>query len=86
VRQDDEATLAPLRAALLDQSQALLSSMAGSASALRGRAPEPGTGLAEAQAALEAQLDAIRGQRELAPTFRRRSGPTSARARVSRPV
>jgi hypothetical protein len=66
VRQDDEATLARLRAAMLDQNQALLSSMAASARALRGRAPEPGTGLAEAQAALEAQLDASRGQRELA--------------------
>jgi hypothetical protein len=66
VRQDAEAMLAPLRAALLDQNQALLSSLSASARALRGGAPEPGTGLAEAQTTLEAQLAEIRDQPELA--------------------
>jgi hypothetical protein len=40
--------------------------MAASARALRVGTPEPGTGLAEAQTALEARLAEIRGQRELA--------------------
>jgi hypothetical protein len=66
VRQDDEATLATLRTALVDQAQAVLSSMAASARALRGGTPEPGTGLAEVQASLEARLEEIRDQRELA--------------------
>jgi hypothetical protein len=64
VAHDAEAALAPLRAALLAQDQALLSSMAASARALRGGAP--GSGLAEAQTALEARLVEIRGQPELA--------------------
>ena len=49
-----------------NQDQAILSSMAASARALRGGTPEPGTGLAEAQTAIEARLHEIRGQHGLA--------------------
>ena len=64
--QDAEAALASLRAALLEHDEALRSSIAASAQALRGGTPEAGSRLAEAQTALEARLDEIRGHREVA--------------------
>jgi hypothetical protein len=66
VPQDAKAALASLRAALLEHAEALRSSIAASAQVLRGGAPEAGSRLAEAQTALEARLDEVRGQREIA--------------------
>jgi hypothetical protein len=66
VPQDAEAALASLRAALLEHAEALRSSIAASAQVLRGGTPEAGSRLAEAQTALEARLDEVRGRREIA--------------------
>jgi hypothetical protein len=64
--QDAKAALASLRAALLEHDEALRSSIAASAEVLRGGAPEAGSRLAEAQAALETRLDEVRSRREIA--------------------
>ena len=64
--QDEEAAHASLRAALLQQDQAIVASITASAQALRGADIEPGPALGEARAAVEAGLDEIRGQRETA--------------------
>ena len=64
--QDAETALASLRAALLEHDEALRSSIAASAEVLRDGPPEAGSRLAEAQTALEARLDEVRGDREIA--------------------
>ena len=64
--QDEEAAHASLRAALLQQEQAIAASITDTAQALRGAEIEPGPALGEARAAVEAGLDGIRGQRETA--------------------
>jgi hypothetical protein len=66
VPQDAEAALASLRAALLEHAGALRLSIAASAEVLRGGTPEAGSRLAEAQTALEARLDEVRGYHEVA--------------------
>jgi len=71
-----DAALAPLHAALGRQDEALVASLAAVAEALRGPAPGPGSELEEARAAVEAQLDALRGEPDVARALGAR--PTDA--------
>jgi len=80
-----EAALAPLREALHRQADALVASLTTAAGALRGAEPEPGSGLAEARAAVESQLDALRTRPDLARAAgARRTGEFLARLAASR--
>jgi len=66
VPQSAAAALAPLREALTHLADAIVASLIAAASALRGSGPEPDHSLGEARAAVEAQLDALRGRTDLA--------------------
>jgi hypothetical protein len=83
--EESEAALAPLREALDRQAQALVASLAAVAGALRGAEPGPGSGLAEARAAFESQLVALRARPDLAGAAgARRTGEFLARLAASR--
>ena len=60
------AALAPLLETLIHLDEELVASLEATAAALRGDGPPPDASLREARAAVEAQLDALRGRPELA--------------------
>jgi uncharacterized membrane protein YccC len=66
VPQNAAATLAPLHEALTHQDEALVASLNAAPRALRETGPEPDASLGEARAAVEAQIDALRGHADLA--------------------
>jgi hypothetical protein len=83
--EDVQAALVPLRAALKRQAEALVASLTTAVGALRGAELEPGSGLAEARAAVESQLDALRARPDLAGAAgARRTGEFLARLAASR--
>jgi uncharacterized membrane protein YccC len=83
--EEAEAALAPLREALHRQTEVLVASLTAAAGALRGGEPEPGSRLAEARAAFESQLDALRARPDLADAAgARRTDEFLARLAASR--
>ena len=64
--QDAAAALAQLREALTRHDEALVASLKSAADALRGSGPAPDSSLGEARAAVDAQIDALRGRADLA--------------------
>jgi uncharacterized membrane protein YccC len=63
--QDAAAALARLREALTRHDEALVASLKSAAAALRGSGPAPDSRLGEARAAVDAQIDSLRGRADL---------------------
>jgi hypothetical protein len=63
--QDAAAALAQLREALTRHDEALVASLKSAADALRGSGPAPDSRLGEARAAVDAQIDSLRGRADL---------------------